>query len=77
MCDRLKKELPGLGFHLITPVDAASTIVTVQAKDAKATIARLQKSTVQVTIAGVNRIRISPALYNEMGDVTRLLAALA
>jgi selenocysteine lyase/cysteine desulfurase len=77
MCDRLKKELPGLGFHLITPVDAASSIVTVQAKDAKATIARLQKSTVQVTIAGVNRIRISPALYNEMGDVTRLLAALA
>jgi len=77
MCDRLKKELPALGFTMITPLSARSSIVTIQAKDLKASMAKLQKANIQVTTAGVNRIRISPALYNEMDDVNRLLSALA
>jgi selenocysteine lyase/cysteine desulfurase len=77
MCDRLKKELPALGFKSITPAEAASSIVTVQAKDLKTTMAKLEKANIQVTRAGENRIRISPALYNTMGDIDRLLSALA
>ena len=77
MCDRLKKELPGLGYKLITPTDALSSIVTVQAKDLKATEKKLREAKVQVTSAGVNRVRISPALYNNMEDINRLLSALA
>lgn len=77
MCDRLKKELPSLGFRLITPMDAKSSVVTVQAKDLKGTIAKLAKANVQVTSAGVNRMRISPAVYNNMSDIDKMLAALA
>ena len=77
MCDRLKKELPGLGYRLITPVDARSSIVTVQAKNLAATDEKLRKAKIQVTTTGTNRVRISPALYNNMADIDRLLSALA
>jgi selenocysteine lyase/cysteine desulfurase len=77
MCDRLKKELPGLGYKLITPMDAPSPIVTVQAKDLNAVQKKLKSANVQVTTTGENRIRISPAVYNNMADVEKLLSALA
>lgn len=76
MCDRLKKELPALGFHLITPLEARSSLVVVQAKNQKLTQEKLQRAGVQVTTAGENRIRISTAVYNNMGDIDRLLTAL-
>jgi selenocysteine lyase/cysteine desulfurase len=77
MCDRLKKELPPMGYALITPMDAASSMVVVQAKDLKAVQAKLRKADIQVTTTGENRVRISPALYNNMEDINRLLSALA
>jgi selenocysteine lyase/cysteine desulfurase len=77
LCDRLKRELPALGYKLITPAEAESSIVTVQVKELKAVVERLRKGNVQVTTAGENRIRISPALYNNMRDIERLLEALA
>jgi selenocysteine lyase/cysteine desulfurase len=77
MCDRLKKELPPMGYALITPMDAASSMVVVQAKDLKAVQAKLRKADIQVTTTGENRVRISPALYNNMEDISRLLSALA
>ena len=77
MCDRLKKELPPLGYKLITPVDAPCSIVVVQARDLKVTEQKLRKADVQVTTTGFNRVRISPAFYNNMEDINRLLATLA
>jgi selenocysteine lyase/cysteine desulfurase len=77
MCERLKKELPALGYKLITPMDAVSSIVVVQAKNLKATEEKLRKANVQATTTGANRVRISPALYNNMEDINRLLSALA
>jgi selenocysteine lyase/cysteine desulfurase len=77
LCDRLKKELPALGYRLITPSEAASSIVVVQAKDLAATRKKLERANIQVTTTGQNRLRISPALYNNMQDIDRLLAALA
>ena len=76
MCDRLKKELPALGYKLITPPEAVSSIVVVQAKDLRATREKLQRANIQVTTTGQNRVRISPAVYNTMQDIDRLLAAL-
>ncbi|MBK9169683.1 MAG: aminotransferase class V-fold PLP-dependent enzyme [Bryobacterales bacterium] len=77
LCDRLKKELPGLGYTMITPPDAQSALVVVQAKDLKASMAKLKQANIQVTEAGENRIRISPAFYNNMSDIDKLLAAMA
>ena len=77
MCDRLKKELPGLGYKLITPLDAQSSVVVAQAKDLKATQQKLRRANIQVTTTGENRVRVSPAIYNNMDDINRLLTALA
>jgi selenocysteine lyase/cysteine desulfurase len=77
MCDRLKKELPAMGYKLITPTDAQSSIVVVQAKSLKAVMEKLRKADIQVTSAGENRVRISPAVYNNMEDINRLLSALS
>lgn len=77
MCDKLKKELPGLGYKVITPANAVCSLVVVQAKDAKVTEQKLKRANIQITSAGENRFRISPAVYNNMEDVDRLLAALA
>ena len=48
-----------------------------QAKDLKGTMAKLKAANIQITQAGANRIRISPAVYNNMGDIDKLLEALA
>ena len=77
MGDKLKKELPAMGFRMLTPPDAESLIVVVQAKNLDKTIARLKKANIQVTSAGENRLRVSPAIYNNMSDIDRLLAELA
>jgi selenocysteine lyase/cysteine desulfurase len=77
MCDRLKKELPAMGYKLITPQDARSSLVVVQTPNLKTIMEKLRKADVQVTQAGQNRIRISPALYNNMEDINRLVSAMA
>jgi selenocysteine lyase/cysteine desulfurase len=51
--------------------------VVVQAKSLKAAEEKLRKANIQVTTTGENRIRISPALYNNMDDINRLLSVLA
>ncbi|MBK5293837.1 MAG: hypothetical protein JJE04_19440, partial [Acidobacteriia bacterium] len=48
---------------MITPLEARSSLVVVQAKNQKLTQEKLQRAGVQVTTAGENRIRISPAVY--------------
>ncbi|MBI3693381.1 MAG: aminotransferase class V-fold PLP-dependent enzyme [Acidobacteria bacterium] len=77
LCDRLKRELPGLGYKLITPVEAKSSLVVVQARDLNATRKKLARAGVQVTTTGQNRVRISPALYNNQQDIDKLLNALS
>src|SRR6185295_20176223 len=54
MCDRLKKELPSLGYKLITPLDARSSIVVVQARNLAAVEGKLRKAQIQVTTTGAN-----------------------
>ena len=74
---RLHDEMPRLGFTPITPAGTTSAIAAFTARDAeKRFAARLKQANVSVTLSG-ERMRISPSLFNDVGDVERLLAALA
>ena len=83
LTDRLQKEMPGLGYESITPAGTETPIVTFMVKDAADTSARLKKANVAVTVLARSQagdqamMRVSPALYNNEGDIDRLLDALA
>jgi selenocysteine lyase/cysteine desulfurase len=75
LTDRLKAELPKLGYSLMTPVDARSPIVTIAVKDAQRLNPALRDANVTVTTRW-NHVRISPSVFNDMNDIERLLAAM-
>lgn len=76
LIDRLLRELPRLGYPLETPADTRGPIVTV-AHDREAELAkRLANARVTVRLAD-HWMRIAPSVYNDMGDIERLLEALA
>ena len=72
---RLKDGLTRKGHRLITPRDSTSPIVSFSVRDAGRLDPILKESNVQVATRW-NHIRISPALYNDMDDIERALAAL-
>lgn len=75
---RLQEEMPRLGFTPVTPREATGGNVTF----AKTNVAdsdvpkRLAAARVNVRIAR-HWLRVSPSVYNDMGDIERLLGALA
>jgi selenocysteine lyase/cysteine desulfurase len=74
---RLHAELPRVGFRSITPAGTTSAIAAFTAPDAeKRFAARLKQANVSVTLSG-DRMRVSPSLFNDVGDVDRLLQALS
>ncbi len=74
---RLHQELPRLGFTAITPEDSPSALVSFTMSGAEQRFAaRLKAAKVSVSLYG-DRIRISPSLFNHMGDIEKLLAALS
>lgn len=74
---RLQAEMPRLGFRPMTRLSSTAPIISFSCQDAKR---RLQP---RLDAAGINiqlyphRVRISPSFYNDMGDIDKLLAALA
>ncbi|MFH1567050.1 MAG: aminotransferase class V-fold PLP-dependent enzyme [Gemmatimonadota bacterium] len=77
LTDRLHDELPALGFHPLTPRDNDSPILTFRAPDPVLASARLRAAGVHVAVRFGNHLRLSPSVYNNQDDVTRLLEALA
>jgi len=76
LTERLKRELPRLGYTLYTPPEARTPIVACVMKDARARLkAPLADAKVKVTLAQ-NRWRASVSVFNDMDDIDRLLAAL-
>lgn len=75
LADRLRKELPAASYRPITPPDQKTPIVTFLPRDMEDTRRRLQQARIQVTLIG-NRMRVSPAPYNNEQDIDRLLEAL-
>jgi len=73
---KLHAEMPRLGFPALTPADCTSALVSFSVKDAKAVRDRLARARVNVRVSE-RYIRISPSVFNDLGDVDRLLEALS
>jgi selenocysteine lyase/cysteine desulfurase len=71
----LRDELPRMGYACITPEDSHGPMATFLVADAKKTASALKSSKVDVSLS-TGRMRISPSIYNDEGDVQKLLAAL-
>ena len=77
LTDKLMEELPTLGYPAITPKGNESPIVTFLAPDPATTIEKLRNAGVHVAMRHGNKMRISPSVFNNQEDVSRLLEALA
>jgi selenocysteine lyase/cysteine desulfurase len=76
LVQRLKTELPALGYTLITPAEAPTPMVACALADARKVLApRLQAAKVAITLSR-NRFRVSVSVFNDDRDIDRLLAAL-
>lgn len=75
LLDKARHELERRGYRCMTPPGATSPILTFIYEDASKLSARLDAARIKVTLAQ-NRIRISPSVFNDMGDIDLLIAAL-
>lgn len=73
---KLHSEMPALGFEPLTPADSKSALIAFAKRDAARLEKRLKEARVNVRL-GRNFIRISPSVFNDMGDIDRLLSALS
>ena len=76
MLEKLRREMPRLGFEPATPPETRSALITFVVKDRRPVLDRLTKSNVNVRL-GEHFIRVSPSVYNDMRDIDRLLDALS
>jgi len=76
LLERLRKEMPRLGFEPITPAGTKSALITFIVKDYQPVFDRLQKANINVRL-GAHFMRVSPSVYNDMQDIERLLEALS
>jgi selenocysteine lyase/cysteine desulfurase len=76
LIDMLQRELPRRGFLPLTPEPTRGPIVAFAYRDAaKKLTPRLRAAGVQITVRE-HMIRVSPSVYNDAGDIERLLRAL-
>jgi len=76
LVDRLKQQLPRMGYQVATPPEAKTPFVTCIVKDASTRLQpALDKAGVTITVSR-NRFRVTPSVFNGMDDVEKLLAAL-
>lgn len=76
LLERLRLEMPRLGFAPFTPPGTRSALLTFAVKERPPVLQRLQKARINVRL-GRNYLRVSPSVYNDLADVDRLLEALA
>ncbi|MEO7054217.1 MAG: aminotransferase class V-fold PLP-dependent enzyme [Rhizomicrobium sp.] len=73
---RLRDELPRRGFAPMTAPETEGPIITFAYQDAQKKLEPvLLAANIKVTL-GDNRMRVSPSVYNDMGDIEKLLRAL-
>jgi selenocysteine lyase/cysteine desulfurase len=73
---KLREEMPRLGFASITPPESTSAITSFTMKDRAKVVDRLKKANVNVRVAE-DFLRVSPSVFNDMGDIEKLLEALS
>jgi selenocysteine lyase/cysteine desulfurase len=76
LVERLKKEMPRLGFEPLTPPESTSPIVSFAVKDPGPVADRLKKANIDVKL-DQHLMRISPSVYNDQTDIDKLLSALS
>ena len=76
MLRKLHKEMPALGFEPLTPGDSRSALITFAMKDAAPVQQRLKRARINARV-GQHFLRLSPSVFNDMGDIDRLLDALS
>ena len=76
LLEKLRKEMPRLGFDPVTPPGTKSALITFVVKDRPPVLRRLQAATINVRL-GAHFLRVSPSVYNDMKDIDRLLGALS
>jgi selenocysteine lyase/cysteine desulfurase len=73
---RLREEMSRLGFTPLTPPESTSALISFAMKDRASVVERLKKANVNVRVAE-DFLRVSPSVFNDMGDIEKLLAALS
>lgn len=73
---KLREEMPRLGFSSLTPPESSSAIISFTMKDRANVVDRLKKANVNVRVAE-DFLRVSPSVFNDMGDIDKLLEALS
>jgi selenocysteine lyase/cysteine desulfurase len=72
---RLQKEMPALDFEPMTPAESTSPIVAFAVADTERFAKKLIRANVDIAVYP-HRVRISPSIYNDEGDIDRLLECL-
>lgn len=72
---KIQAEMPRLSFTPLTPPESKSPIVSFEKRNALELRARLVAAKVNIELYE-DRVRVSPSVYNTMGDVEKLLEAL-
>jgi selenocysteine lyase/cysteine desulfurase len=71
----MQTELPKFGYKPMTPGDSTSPVLAFAYENAHKLKPKLDAAGVEITLYE-NRFRISPSVYNDMGDVQKLIDAL-
>ena len=73
---KLREEMPRLGFAPLTPPESTSALMSFTMKDRSNVVERLKKANVNVRVAE-DFLRVSPSVFNDLGDIEKLLEALS
>ena len=78
MLRKLEREVPRLGFTLMTPPNSTAGVITFAKRNVESSDIprKLQAAKVNVRFS-TNWMRLSPSVYNDMADVDRFLEAIA
>jgi selenocysteine lyase/cysteine desulfurase len=73
---RLHAEMPRLGYQPLTPPETPSSIISFAIEDPTPVVDRLRKARINATVRQ-RYLRLSPSVFNDTGDIGKLLEALS